>query len=438
VSAIARTRGDTTGATSLRVASERDASRLMLAFAITGLLFMLVPGTLVGVWNLLSISADHTPAAIAPEWVQAHGHAQIFGWLGTLIIGIGYYSLPKARKRTVLGVDEGWVSLALWASGALLRWSVGLAPAGWRLTLPLAAVLELAGFAIFFRASAGHRPEGSSRLGAWAVVVIGGTAGFLIALVAHAWLALRQAVSGDSPAFPSGSNADFLALTVWGFLVPFVWGFSARWVCPLLGIERVRERHLAAAYGLSVAGVGLAVAGYRLAGALTLLAASSWIVFALRLFEPSSGRTRGRAAQPGFGIFARVAYVWLLAGSALGVWAEVAGDAPGVVGASRHALTVGFLVTMVLTIGPRILPAFAGAGELFSPVLATIALATVTAGCATRVVSQILAYQGYATGAWEWLPVSAATELAAISTFFANMAATFLRSRTDTRHARFR
>ena len=35
---------------------------------------------------------------LTPEMVHdinAHGHAQIFGWIGTFVIGIGYYSLSK-------------------------------------------------------------------------------------------------------------------------------------------------------------------------------------------------------------------------------------------------------------------------------------------------------------------------------------------------------
>src|SRR5262249_44216283 len=141
-------------------ANERAASRILLAFAATGIFFMLVPGTLLGVWNLISISAERGAAAVSTAWIQAHGHAQLFGWIGTFIIGIGYRSLPTSRKRSILGVDEGWWSLGLWASGALLRWGVGMDPVGWRVLLPLSAVLELAGLALFVRASSGHRPEG--------------------------------------------------------------------------------------------------------------------------------------------------------------------------------------------------------------------------------------------------------------------------------------
>ena len=80
-------------------AREESAQRLMMAYAITGLFFMLLPGTFLGVWNLISISGGHA-SAISTAWIQAHGHAQIFGWIGTFILGIGFYSIPKDDKRT--------------------------------------------------------------------------------------------------------------------------------------------------------------------------------------------------------------------------------------------------------------------------------------------------------------------------------------------------
>ena len=73
----------------------------MMAYAITGLVFMLLPGTFLGVWNLISISGHRSASAISPAWIQAHGHAQIFGWIGTFILGIGFYSIPKMMSGNV-------------------------------------------------------------------------------------------------------------------------------------------------------------------------------------------------------------------------------------------------------------------------------------------------------------------------------------------------
>jgi uncharacterized protein involved in response to NO len=95
-------------------------------------------------------------------------------------------------------------------------------------------------------------------------------------------------------------------------------------------------------------------------------------------------------------------------------------------GASRHALTVGFVAVMVLSVGQRILPAFAGMRLLWSPKLMFVGLVSLTAGCSLRVSCEVLAYQGYANWAWLVLPVSALVELAALSVFTTNMLCTFV------------
>ena len=78
-------------------AREAALSRLLMAFVTTGLIFMVFPGTFLGVWNLLQISGRESVLSISPAWLQAHGHAQVFGWVGSFILGIGFYSIPKMR-----------------------------------------------------------------------------------------------------------------------------------------------------------------------------------------------------------------------------------------------------------------------------------------------------------------------------------------------------
>src|SRR6516164_5791125 len=72
-------------------ARELQLSRLLMFYISGGLLFMMLPGTFLGVWNLISISGRHAAESISPAWIQAHGHAQIFGWIGSFILGIGWY-----------------------------------------------------------------------------------------------------------------------------------------------------------------------------------------------------------------------------------------------------------------------------------------------------------------------------------------------------------
>jgi hypothetical protein len=100
---------------------EAQSQRLIIAYIFTGLLFMLLPGTFLGVWNLISISSRHSLGTLSPEWIQAHGHAQIFGWVGSFILGIGFYSISKMAGLPSFRVSRGWVCWALWTSGALAR-----------------------------------------------------------------------------------------------------------------------------------------------------------------------------------------------------------------------------------------------------------------------------------------------------------------------------
>lgn len=90
------------------VERERQLQRALIAYIVTGLFFMLLPGTFLGVWNLISISSRHALESLFPAWLQAHGHAQIFGWIGTFILGIGFYSLSKMGKLPPFAVWRAW------------------------------------------------------------------------------------------------------------------------------------------------------------------------------------------------------------------------------------------------------------------------------------------------------------------------------------------
>lgn len=92
---------------------ETELSRIVMLFIGTGLAFMLLPGTFLGVWNLISISSRHAADSISASWIQAHGHAQVFGWIGTFILGIGFYSIPRVRNAQPFALREAWVCWVL-------------------------------------------------------------------------------------------------------------------------------------------------------------------------------------------------------------------------------------------------------------------------------------------------------------------------------------
>ncbi|HKR83382.1 MAG TPA: hypothetical protein VJS37_04355, partial [Terriglobales bacterium] len=385
------------------------------------LFFMLFPGTFLGVWNLLAISSRRSVETVPPAWIQAHGHAQVFGWIGSFILGIGYYSIPKLRRVKSFALSAPWASLLLWSCGVTLRWVAGVYEWQWRILVPLSAALEIGAFLIFLPIVSSHRPvtestvENPAKLDGWILAVITGCIGWLAALVMNLLSAAFLAWRGDSPVLPHGFDQRLLVLETWGFLVPLIWGFSAKWLPIFLGLRTLHSRQLQRAITLDFAGVVAGLFGHLLLSSFLLLTALAVAVHALRLFEPSERPPKVKGVHVSFPAFVRLAYVWAFVSSVLAIWASIAINSAGIWGASRHALTVGFVAMMVFCIGQRVLPAFSGMRLLFSTKLMFMALALLSIGCLLRVGSEVLAYQGFAGGAWSWLPVSAVTEMTAVT-----------------------
>jgi len=407
---------------------EAALSRLLMAFIVSGLVFMLFPGTLLGVWNLLLISGRESVGLISPASLQAHGHAQVFGWIGSFLLGIGFYSIPKLRDRDTGIIAVAWVAWALWTMGVAMRWVATVYLWGWRVLVPVAGALEMIAFLIFFSIVSQHRPKDAakSRMEPWVWVVMSAAIGFLLSLAVNLVESIRICLEGASPAFPHRFDQGYLALLGWGFLVPFVWGFSAKWMRVFLGLRPVRARFLFAGVLVNLTGVALAVAGKFSMATWLFIAAAGFSVIATRMFEPSEQEAKTRGIHKSFPFFVRLAYVWLLVAASLGVTAAIWDTSGGIWGASRHALTVGFIATMVLSVGQRILPAFAGMRLLWSPKLMFVGLSLLTVGCTLRVSCEVLAYQDYAKWAWSMLPASALVELTALTVFAINILGTFL------------
>ncbi len=259
------------------------------------------------------------------------------------------------------------------------------------------------------------------------LIVIASTIGFLITLLANLIVTANAALHGTSPAIPHALDQRLLILPTWGFLVPAVWGFNARWLPVFLGLKRVNGRVLFASLGIVWVSILAGVGGFTIFAAALLPLAAAGSIVALHVFERSEQPPKIVGVHRSFPIFPRIAYVWLLIASILTVWAAIGDRQGGIWGASRHALTVGFLAVMVFAIGQRVLPAFCGGRVLFSKTLMFASLLLLNLGCLLRVASEIPAYEGFWNRAWAVLPVSAVTELIAVSLFALNLLLTFAR-----------
>lgn len=399
---------------------------LLTAFIVTGLVFCLFPGTLIGVLNLFSISQVHSTSSLSAASIQAHGHAQLFGWIGSFILGIGFYSIPSLRHFGSKNYLEGWLTWFLWTSGVTLRWFSQTYSWHWQEILPISAVLEFMAVAIFIILTMiSHKQDLSvatkQSFAPWIWAVTSGTMALLAATIANFILCLWLSTSTTSPVFPEHLDKQLLVMSCWGFIVPIIVGFTAHWLPPLLGIGQPLQPLFLFALIANWFAIIVAILGSMIFSSVLLIVSSACWIVALHMFEPARKQSLIKGVHWSFPIFIRIAYAWLLISSVLSLIGSFPEAAPGYLGASRHALTVGFFSLMVLNVGPRMLPTFLAKRALYSTTLMGVSSLLLTFGCAMRVVAQILSYGDAGTSAWMLLPASATIELLAIIGFACNI-----------------
>ena len=392
---------------------ERLLARLLAAFVITGLFFMVLPGTVLGVWNLVGISSRREMAAVSPAWIQAHGHAQFFGWVGTFIIGISLYTLPKFRGAICRSIPVGWIMWALWTSGVGLRWFAGIQHTTHRWEFVLASALEFVVSLLLLWQVTPAGPK-HKKGQAWEVPVLAGLAALPLLL---GWQFVLATGPLTSPALPATPDRILISLAIWAFGFPVVAGYSTKFFPGLLGTAPARVNGLRLAIALVIAAAAGFAADAQILASSVIMISVAVVIWSLGVFDRPAGTPKTSGVYKRYPLFARLAYVWL----AVAALVSLGAARPGMLGASRHAFTVGYLATLIFSIGPRILPSFLNSRELWSPRLMRASLLLITAGCTLRVLSEPLAYAEILGAAWKALPLSAFAELTAVLLFAFNL-----------------
>ncbi len=151
---------------------------------------------------------------------------------------------------------------------------------------------------------------------------------------------------------------------------------------------------------------------------------------ALHVFEKPATYPKTRGVDPSFPWFVRVGYFWLLAATAmiaasnLYAWQSGFPLPHAFIGAYRHAITVGFITTMMLGLGHRMLPAFVGV-NLYRIGWMRASFVLIVLGNLLRVTFELATLSGRP---WTLrvMGSSGFLELAAIGLFAANIVASFL------------
>jgi hypothetical protein len=394
------------------------ADAIYRPFFKAGIAVVLTLGAVWGAYLLLRIAWTEAFTAAGLHEVNAHGHAQIFGWVGLFVMGFAYQAFPRFKHATLACPRLAWLSLGLMLTGLLGR----------SVAEPLADLVSGAGTVAVASA---WLEVGAIALFAGVVLATWRVAGKGLAfydyyiLAALGWFVFQAVFEALylNATLAAARRAELLSLVatwqgalresqIHGFALLMILGVSQRLLHHFYGLPAPSRRlSLAALACLNLAVIG-EIAGLVLMRGAGRAWAGLWYASALLLTASvvallTNWRVFGRVAEPDRSLkFLRAAFAWLLV--SLGMLALLpayqyvvlpllapAGEAASrgfshaYYGAIRHAITVGFVSLMIVGVAARVVPTLNGVdGRRLTRLWGPFVL--LNAGCALRVVCQTL------------------------------------------------
>ncbi len=345
----------------------------------------IVAGFGLGAALFLTVVLDVPLRAWWVAAVYAHGHAQIFGWAGLMVLGVAFHFLPRLVGASLHRAE--WARPVLWllAGGIILRTvaqpGLAAAEADWsrdiaRFALALSGLLELAGASLAIwllgstmRSGLAARKHTEMR----AVIPFFATsfAGLWIALAVNAVALIRAAASGRALVTPS-TDRTVLVIAFYLFLIPVAVAMAVRTFPLYFRTPAPKQRLLRAGLALLLAGAALRVTGdeanrQTVSGAGQILLALAIVAFVVGLGLlarrlPLPRRSVNPLHDP-IQLLALSAFGWLLVAAGLlllrGSDALSGPGWPAPLDAEWHALGAGFVTPLILGVGAHLLPGFA-------------------------------------------------------------------------------
>lgn len=417
-------------------------------FFLAGIATVLTLGCMWGVINLLTIGVRESFSAVNYSWVLAHGHAMVFGFVGLFIMGFAYQAFPRFKHTSLWRPRFAFSALPLMIVGILLQTIAHLlSPPSLSLEI-VAAAIQLTSVIIFVAAIAitlhrARKPESYDRF------VYAALGWFVVAAIANPFVfklfelaGTRQQLLFNLATF----NIPYRDVQLLGMAVVMILGVSLKFLPHAYGLRepsRVWQSFLfwgvngAIFAGIVLFVVGMAGGHYWLLGIQWLTTAVLFVAaivtpFQYRLFGMVPENEQDRSLK-----FIRAAYVWFIVATAMlvftpiynfAIYMSITGSntpfSHAFFGAYRHALTVGFIMMMIVGVSSKVVPTLSGIDVKNAPSLwATFVLLNV--GNLTRVVFQVAT--DFSPTAYRIMGVSGLIEVIGLSLWgyelFANMRA---------------
>ena len=351
-------------------------------FFLAGIATVLTLGCVWGAINLFTIGVKESFSAVNYSWVLAHGHAMVFGFVGFCIMGFAYQAVPRFKQTALWRPRLAFSTLPLMIAGIILQTVAHLSsPPSLSLEV-FASVIQMFAVAIF----GGVMVQTIRRAGKREMYdrfLYAALAWFLIAAIANPVIFKLFELAGtrEQLLFNLATfNIPYRDVQLLGMAVVMILGISLRFLPHAYGFREPSKQWVSFLFwgvnGAIVGGIVFFIAGMisgnhwlltlQWLAAVALLVIAVATPFQYRLFGPVSENDRSLK-------FIRAAHIWFIIATAMlvftpiynfGIYMPLTGShvpfSHAFFGAYRHALTVGFIMMMIVGVSSKVVPALSG------------------------------------------------------------------------------
>jgi iron-sulfur cluster repair protein YtfE (RIC family) len=433
-------------------AEDLDTSyeNIYVKFIKTAIVIALTTGCVYGAFMLFYMGIQHSLYAVSKVLIETHGHTQIFGWCGLFIMGVSYFIIPRFYAIKLYSGRLANLSFYFMVIGILLVFL-------FRTLLPLlnspffkflivaGCLLEILAVLIFLLVAfktilAAEKQE----LETYEGFLISGYLWFLVQTIVLAGATVYMLKVGET-VLPHILIYPLRHIQVMGFIILVIFGVLSRTIPAFLGLKTPNPKmNLLIMLGLNFSIILRAMSQplmayfvdinppvYYIFSSLFFTSGCLEFVFILlfiynlNIFTKPEVDFSGMEIEKSYEKFVWAGIFWLIFAEAamlVFTFSEAAGTpvSHALIGAYRHAVTVGFITMLIFGFASRIIPISQGI-KLHSYTLLTKIFILINVGCAIRVIFQPIAVHTGSGSAFMLMGISGFIECLAILFFGYNI-----------------
>ena len=341
------------------VGSQEKTENLYKRFVLGAVVVALTAGFGLGLVNLLRIAQAGNYYAISGVLKQVHGHAQVFGWVGLLIMGVALHAVPRIKMNAVRPVWAAQAVLPLMLGGVLIRavaqpfgntlpGRLGVFGSGVAETLAIGLFVAVIGRVVWTSQQGREFYE---------KYILASVFWFLVLGVWNLTIAARLAWRG-SVGIPALEDALWIHIAFFGFIANMIFGFSLRVLPHFLGLRESKGWAANVAFWLWNAAILLRYPVEELAWKASVLEAVAIVLFiyALGIFTKRRTKIEIKGVDNTFAWFITLGYAWLVMVAIVPFHADVY----RISASGRHTMAIGFITPIIFGVAYRVLPIFNG------------------------------------------------------------------------------